>query len=176
MKRTVTLVNDIGIPKGTADLQEAHDGEGMLHQAISVYVFRNQRSEILIQRRSSEKRLWHGFLANTCCSHPYEKESPRDAGQRRLFEELGFTCSLRPVGTLLYHERDPFGQGVEYEHVILLIGDVDENPEIRPNPSEVSEYRWADLKELQWEMAMADAHERFAPWFLLGLPAVLKNF
>src|SRR5262245_4407746 len=175
MQRTVTLVDESGVPTGTADLGKAHDGEGMLHRAFSAYVFRQAWAEILIQRRAPQKRLWAGFWANTCCSHPFEHESPADAAGRRLREELGLSCALRPVGTLLYHAIDPSGRGAEYEHVTLLVGQADPGARVCPDPAEVSEYRWADVAGLLREMAAGDAPARFAPWFLLGLPAVLKR-
>src|SRR5690348_11100442 len=114
MKRTVTLVNEAGEPAGIADSEKAHDGEGMLHKAFSVYVFRNLWTELLLQRRALGKRLWAGFWANTCCSHPLEDEGPTQAGERRLREELGFSCELHAAGDLLYQAIDPSGRGAEY--------------------------------------------------------------
>ena len=141
MQRTVTLVDESGLPTGTADLGKAHDGEGMLHRAFSAYVFRQAWAEILIQRRAPGKRLWAGFWANTCCSHPFEHESPAGAAERRLCEELGLSCALRPVGTLIYHAIDPSGRGAEHEHVTLLAGQADPATAVHPDPAEVSEYR-----------------------------------
>ena len=57
----------------------------------------------------------------------------------------------------------------------LLAGEADPAAAVRPDPAEVSECRWADVAGLLREMAAADAPARFAPWFLLGLPEVLRR-
>jgi isopentenyl-diphosphate delta-isomerase len=58
MRRTVTLVDESGTPLGEADLLDAHTGTGKLHRAFSVYVFREEKKQILIQQRSKKKMLW----------------------------------------------------------------------------------------------------------------------
>lgn len=171
MARTVTLVDTAGKKTGTADLLEAHTGMGMLHKAFSVYVFRASDGKLLIQKRSPAKMLWPLFWANSCCSHPFENESPTAAGERRLQEELGFTCPLRPDGEFVYRAEDPAGRGVEHEHVTILIGKVDTDPRILPDPKEVIEYTWMDPRELTDDM---HAHpDDYAPWLKLGLRKVL---
>src|SRR5438552_1937177 len=102
MPRTVTLVDEQNHAIGTADLIAAHTGQGQLHRAFSVYVFRNDRSEILTQKRSVEKMLWPLIWANTCCSHPFENETPVEAGTRRLKEEMGFSVHLKERATFVY--------------------------------------------------------------------------
>ncbi len=173
MNRTVTLTDAQGNALGLADIIDAHTGEGKLHRAFSVYVFRKDRQEILIQKRSSKKMLWPGIWANTCCSHPFENEGSSEAGQRRLREELGFEAPLKEEGTLVYRALDPFGKGVEHEHVTLLVSDAGENIEVVPNPDEVAEYAWRNVEELQNEMAEHPDH--FAPWFHLGLTQLLQR-
>ena len=34
-----------------------HDGDGILHRAFSIFIF-NDKMELLIQKRSEQKRLW----------------------------------------------------------------------------------------------------------------------
>src|SRR4029077_7014586 len=90
--RHVVLCDAAGRPHGTAEIVAAHSGEGQLHLAFSVFVFTPDRRSLLIQQRSREKRLWPLAWANTCCSHPRPGETAVEAGQRRLGEEMGFTC------------------------------------------------------------------------------------
>ncbi len=171
MKRTVTLTDDEGKALGEADLLEAHAIPGMLHRAFSVYVFRRGKNgkEMLIQQRSQKKLLWPGIWANTCCSHPFADEAPESAGRRRLKEELGCLCDLRPAGTFVYHAIDPENRGAEHEYVTVLVGEADLEPV--PNPDEVSDCRWVAVDELQ--KSMTDRPATFAPWFHLGLPIAL---
>ena len=50
MNRTVTLTDESGTPIGEADLLEAHTKGGMLHRAISVYVFDSTQKLLLLQK------------------------------------------------------------------------------------------------------------------------------
>ena len=166
MKRTVTLVDEAGNVLGEADLLAAHTNGGQLHRAFSVYVFRNDRSEMLIQRRSSEKMLWPMIWANTCCSHPFADETAVQAGQRRLHEELGFTCDLQPHSDFVYRADDPTGRGTEHEYVTILVGDCDDAV-IKADPKEVAEWKWMPVADV-----FADFEHNpdlYSPWFKQGL-------
>lgn len=172
MRRTVTLVTESGTPLGEADLLDAHTGTGKLHRAFSVYVFREDKKQILIQRRSKKKMLWPLVWANTCCSHPFAGEGAEEAGERRLGEELGFTCKLRPFADFVYRAEDPSGKGVEHEYVTILLGSCDA-PAVQPNPDEVDAFRWIDVTQLQEDMKQHP--DWYAPWFHLGLEKILAQ-
>ncbi len=172
-RRTVILCDEEGHPTGSMEIVQAHTGKGSLHLAFSVYVFNADRSKMLIQKRSNEKMLWPLAWANTCCSHPFERELPQEAGERRLQEELGFSVPLQPHLSFVYRAEDPSGRGVEHEYVTLLIGEAEESVRVQPNPQEVAEWQWIDLDELGTDMqtnALA-----YAPWFHLGLRMMLEN-
>ena len=169
---SVILTDERGKPTGTADLLEAHRLPGKLHKAFSVYVFRQSRSEILIQKRGEEKMLWPQIWANTCCSHPRDAETPVQAGQRRLTEELGFSCKLKSSGSFVYRAVDPTGRGVEHEHVTVLVGTVGDDAVITPNPAEVADVQWMSIDTLRKDMKKHPA--AYAPWLHLGLPIALK--
>ena len=114
--------------------------------------------------------LWPIIWANTCCSHPVDDETPSDAGMRRLKEEMGFTCTLTEGPSFVYRAYDPNGKGVEHEHLTLLIGDV-EDVTVVPNPDEVAEYKWANVKQLIEDMKTNP--DEYAPWFHMGLQKIL---
>ncbi|OGG80494.1 isopentenyl-diphosphate delta-isomerase [Candidatus Kaiserbacteria bacterium RIFCSPLOWO2_01_FULL_54_13] len=168
----VILVNEQGVKTGTSDIMEAHTGIGKLHKAFSVYVFRNKRKEILTQRRSRKKMLWPFVWANTCCSHPGDGETLRAAGERRLKEEMGFTCALSEGPSFVYREEDPSGEGVEHEHVTILAGNA-EDVVVAPDPDEVAEYKWMNTKKLLHDME--ENPDVYAPWLRIGLPKVLAE-
>lgn len=168
----VVLVNERGENIGTSDIMEAHTGRGKLHKAFSVYVFRNNRDELLTQRRSSKKMLWPMIVANTCCSHLTDGETTREAGERRLKEEMGFTCALSEGSSFVYRAEDPNKRGVEHEHVTILTGDV-EDADVAPDPDEVAAYQWMNVEELLEDMRTNT--RTYTPWFLEGLRKVLAD-
>ena len=67
--------------------------KGLLHRAISVFIF-NKSNEMLLQRRSQSKYHTPGLWSNTACSHPRKNESVSETSNRRLFEEMGLTTDL----------------------------------------------------------------------------------
>lgn len=170
--KTVILVDAHGMSQGTAELREAHTGEGMLHKAFSVYVFRGSGRELLMQQRSGGKMLWPGFWANTCCSHPRHGEDINKAAQRRLQEELGFTCALRECGSYVYRAEDP-DRGVEHEHVTIFIGELTEDAVPKANPEEIAQWKWIPIEELK--RSINEKPDLYAPWFPLGLRKVLSH-
>ena len=173
MTRTVTLVDEAGTPIGEADILAAHTGEGKLHRAFWVFVFTPDFKKTMIQQRSVKKMLWAGSWANTCCSHPFSGEIAVAAGQRRLKEELGFTCDLKEGKQFVYRARDPNGNGVEHEHDTILIGTMLESSPVVPNPDEVSEWKWISIDALQKDLkANPDA---YTPWLHIGLPLALPH-
>lgn len=171
MNRTVTLVNEQGSAIGEADILDAHTGEGKLHRAFSVFVFSPDKSMLMIQKRSKEKMLWPLIWANTCCSHPLKDETPVQAGQRRLKEELGFTCELHEGPSFVYRAQDG-ARGVEHEHDTILLGTANKDIIVKPNPAEVAEWKWIARAELA--QAMKNHPDDYAPWLHIGLPLIKK--
>lgn len=165
----VILVDENNKEVGTAPIVQAHTGKGMLHRAFSVYVFRNGRKELLLQKRSAKKMLWPLIWANTCCSHPRVGESARQAGERRLKEELGFSTPLSDGPSFVYRAEDA-DRGVEHEHLTLLVGEVD-GANVVPDPEEVAEYKWMNVEALLKDLKKNG--EQYAPWLKLGLPKLL---
>jgi isopentenyl-diphosphate delta-isomerase len=83
----VILVDEKDNVLGTLPKLEAH-AKGLLHRAISVFLFDDEGNWI-IQQRALNKYHSAGLWTNTCCSHPYYKETVIDAANRRLMEEMG---------------------------------------------------------------------------------------
>lgn len=173
MTSSLILVDEHDAPVGSATWEEAHGlPAGKLHRAFSIYVFRNGGTEILIQKRSAGK-LFAGLWANTCCSHPREGENDIKAvAERRLKEELGFTCPLTTHSSFTYRAKDPQGKGAENEHVTIFRGDVPDDVNVRPNAQEIAEWKWIGVKELRQDMSKNPAS--YAPWFHIGLKKILS--
>ncbi|MBO0699328.1 MAG: isopentenyl-diphosphate Delta-isomerase [Zavarzinella sp.] len=169
MARQVVLCDAAGRPTRTADLSLAHSGDGLLHLAFSVYIFSPDGRSLLLQQRSMRKRLWPLAWANTCCSHPRLGEPAVEAGRRRLREEMGIDCELKPGPGFVYQARDPGGRGAEHEYDQILVGTYAGEP--TPDPAEVAAWEWMGLESLQTDLMARP--ERYAPWLHAGLPRLL---
>ncbi len=154
----VILVDAADMPIGTAEKLDAHR-RGLKHRAISVLV-RNGESALLLQRRSDGKYHSGGLWANACCSHPLPGENAAVAARRRLGEEMGVDCALEPL--FVTHYRAAVSDGLIEDEVVHVFGGRHDGP-VKPDPTEVSEWKWAALAELN---ADTRAHpQAYAVWF-----------
>ena len=168
----VILVDHLDRPTGTMEKLEVHE-RGLLHRAVTVYVF-NHRLELLLQRRASGKYHCGGLWSNTCCGHPYPHEATLHAAQRRLKEEMGLDLTLTPMFKLSYNL--PLSNGLiehEYGHVFFALSDA--QPQL--NMEEANASRWLSLEAIEQEITRDPS--RFTPWFLhtfARIPAQLARF
>lgn len=158
----VVLVDTTDRQIGTAEKLAVHR-DGRLHRAVSVFLF-DDEGRWLLQRRADGKyhspRLW----SNTACTHPRPGELPADAASRRLEEEMGVRCLLRPAFTRVYRaELAGPERLVEHELDHVFVGRFAGAP--RPAPAEVSEWRWAETDALLTDLDTQP--ERYTPWFRL---------
>jgi isopentenyl-diphosphate delta-isomerase len=173
--RAVVICDEAGQPLRNGTLLEVHRGEGVLHKAFSVFVFRNAGADLLIQRRSPTKALFASRWANTCCSHPRPGDEPlTGAAERRLREEMGFSVPLREAGSFVYRARDPDRDASEYEHDTVVVGSTDGAISVRPDPAEIADWRWISIADLERELR--DHAERYAPWLAEALRIALAAF
>lgn len=145
---------------GLISKEKAHQGKGVLHRAFSIFVV-NYGGRILLQKRSRKKKLWPLFWTNTCCSHPGKGETYLQAGARRLREEMGFSCRLRPLYQFQY-QANYQDIGSENELVTVLLGKY-KGEKIKPDKNEVADWSWLSLDELRKEIRQRP--ESFTPWF-----------
>jgi isopentenyl-diphosphate delta-isomerase len=160
MEPQVILVDKGDRQIGIADKLESHQ-KGWLHRAISVFIF-NRKGELLIQQRADTKYHSGGLWTNTCCSHPAPGEKTMDAANRRLYQEMGLHCELRPAFSFMYRVEFPDGL-TEHEYDHIFVGFCEENP--KPDASEVQEWAWVSKEYLEKDTQVNP--ERYTYWFLL---------
>jgi isopentenyl-diphosphate delta-isomerase len=144
---SVILVDEYDREVGSSTKLLAHS-DGKLHRAVSAFVF-DCEGRLLLQQRARTKYHSGGLWSNTCCGHPRPGETAHQAITRRLAEEMGFICDLRPAFSFLYRaELD--NELVEHEYDHVFSGRFDGTP--RPDASEVEAWRWVGLDDLRREV------------------------
>lgn len=105
--------------------------KGLLHRAFSVFLF-NDKNELLLQQRASEKITFPDMWTNTCCSHPLSIPSEtgsnlvdsiagaKRAAQRKLDHELGIKIEQVPFDdfhflTRIHYKAPSDGKWGEHE-------------------------------------------------------------
>jgi isopentenyl-diphosphate Delta-isomerase len=158
----VELVDENGVPVGSATVDVAHRAPGRLHRAFSVFL-RDATGRVLLQQRAAVKTRFPLRWANTCCGHPLPGEEVAVAASRRLIEEIGVGgLELVEIGVYSYYAEDPASGRVEYEYDHVLLGDLPAGHDPVPDPDEVAALRWVPVAELR--AAIAADPRSYAPW------------
>lgn len=157
-KEIVILVDEKDQEIGQLEKIEAHK-KGLLHRAISVFIV-DIYGNWLIQQRSNKKYHSKGLWTNACCTHPRPNETAEQAAKRRLMEEVGIKCDLKPLFTFIYNEKvgDDLIEN-EYDHVFL--GICSQTPNI--NKDEVNDYKMIDFQTLDADVSVNP--DKFTVWF-----------
>jgi len=105
--------------------------KGLLHRAFSVFLF-NDKNELLLQQRASEKITFPDMWTNTCCSHPLSVSTEtgsnlpdsilgvKNAARRKLEHELGIKPEQVPIEnfhflTRIHYKAPSDGKWGEHE-------------------------------------------------------------
>lgn len=162
-KIEVVLVDKNDKYLGLMEKYKAHKLPVPLHRAISIVIFDKSKKKTLITLRANNKPTWPLYWSNTVCSHPYKGESYQDAAERRVYEELGFKTELTETFRFTYKaemDNKVFG---EHEYDVCFTGTYD--GKIKPNPDEVADYKWIEIKKLKSDLIKYP--NKFTPWFKL---------
>jgi isopentenyl-diphosphate Delta-isomerase len=164
----VVLVDADDVPVGVQEKLRAHE-DGSLHRAVSVFLF-DPSGALLLQRRALAKYHSGGLWSNAACGHPRPDESTLGAARRRLREEMGLDCALRPAFRFTY--RAELGGGLsEHEVDHVFVGRCDAEPE--PDPAEVEAWKWMTIEDVRADLQRRP--ERYTAWFGLVLDEILRH-
>jgi isopentenyl-diphosphate delta-isomerase len=170
----VELVDESGIAVGATTVADAHTAPGQLHRAFSVVLF-DPSGRTLLQQRAAVKTRFPLGWANTCCGHPAPGQSVVEAATKRLAEELGVTgVSLVDVGVHTYWAADAATSRVEHEYDHVVVGLVDEELRLSPDPDEVTATEWVPAEDLAGRLAQPGDVAPYTPWLPGVLPIALR--
>ncbi len=158
VEEQVILVNENDEPIGFMNKLEAHE-KALLHRAFSIFIL-NNKNEIMLQQRGHQKYHSPLLWTNTCCSHQRKGESNLAAGNRRLYEEMGFQTELKELFHFIY--KAPFDNGLtEHELDHVMIGYFNEEPQI--NDYEVESWKWMGIDAVKEDMVQNPS--LYTVWF-----------
>jgi isopentenyl-diphosphate delta-isomerase len=164
----VELVSPSGAAIGSSTVAQAHTAPGALHRAFSVLLL-DDHGRMLLQQRAAVKTRFPLRWANACCGHPAPGEPVVAAAQRRLTEELGVgNVTLAEAGVYTYRASDSVTGRIEHEYDHVLVGRVERELQINPDPAEVRAVEWVAGETVQ------GSGDDYAPW-LAGVLAVARS-
>ena len=153
----------------TEPLLKAHQNPPQLHRAVSVLLF-NSKKELLIQQRSRKKPLWPLYWSNTICTHPFLRESYKEAAERRLKEEFGIKVKLNFNHKFIYKAR--YSKDLsEYELDHVFLGRSDNKPQ--PDKNEIIDFKYISLNNLRKDFLTNP--QIYTPWFKLIMKKITSS-
>ncbi|RDA94783.1 hypothetical protein CP533_4225 [Ophiocordyceps camponoti-saundersi (nom. inval.)] len=183
------VVDEDDTPIGSLSKKSCHlmtnINEGLTHRAFSVILF-NEKNELLLQQRASEKITFPDLWSNTVCSHPLAiptetgstlpkaTEGARRAAQRKLDHELGIGKEQAPLEEFHFLTRMHYtaaSDGIWGENEITHIFIIKANVNLNVNPNEVKNTAYVSADELK--KRLHDSASDFTPWFRLFCKSML---
>lgn len=115
--------------------------DGQYHLLAHVCIF-NAKNEMLIQKRVAHKKVWPSLWDVSAGGSVQAGETPQQAAQRELYEELGYVLDLR-------QERAKLTLNLleAYDDFFIVRQDIDLDT-LTLCQNEVSEVKWASEKEI----------------------------
>jgi isopentenyl-diphosphate delta-isomerase len=157
----VVLVDEKNHILGTMPKAEAHQKKTPLHRAFSAFIF-NKKGELLLQKRSHNKKTWPGVWSNSCCGHPVLGEDNVKAAKRRISEELGLKVkNIKEIAPYRYKfSKNGIMENEICPIIVVFLKSIPKK--IKFDKKEVGEVRWVDWgKFLQ---AIAENPKKYSPW------------
>lgn len=147
---------------GTALKERVHTDRTPLHLGFSCHVL-NPSGEVLVTRRSLDKRTWPGVWTNSFCGHPQPEEDLTEAVHRHAQHELGFDVEQVSLELPDFQYRAADASGI-VENEICPVFTAVAATSAYPNPHEVAETMW--VRPATLAVAVSAAPWAFSPWLV----------
>ena len=144
------VLNSNGIYTGEIASREDCHKQGLWHKAVVVFILSPDNQKVLLQKRSTTKKLWPGLWDVTAGGHVLAGELSCQAALRETAEELGVTLSksdLEFIGATT--SENVAGNIINRHFNEYYVTHADLNPaNLTLQPEEVEDVRWISANEL----------------------------
>ena len=143
------ILNESGEFTGKIETRENCHEKGLWHRAVYGFIIDN-KGNILLQKRSNNKKLWPNMWDVTVGGHVKAGEFGRQALIRECKEELNLDVKDSEIkylisSTLTYNEHGYINN--HYDECYLITKDIDIS-KLKLQESEVSEIKYFKIEEL----------------------------
>ncbi|MFH0789256.1 MAG: NUDIX domain-containing protein [Pseudomonadota bacterium] len=148
---------------GTKSRPEIHE-KALRHRSVHIFIF-NTRGELYLQKRSLHKDQYPDHWDSSAAGHTDPGETPLEAAQRELMEELGLEVKLTEV--LQY----PACQETGWEFATLFTAQTDDPIHLNLEEATTGEY----LTSGQLARLLADPLQKITSGFRLLVSLYQNN-
>ena len=123
--------------------------EGLWHKAIAVFII-NSKGQVLLQKRSPNKKMWPNMWDITSGGHVLSGEFGFQAAIRETKEELGVNLDREDItfiGSVISNNKKNDILDKHFNEYYIVNKDIDET-KLKLQKEEVSEVKWMDKQEI----------------------------
>lgn len=150
MEEKFDVLNELGEFTGEIATREECHKRGLWHRAVYAFIIDDNNGNILLQKRSSNKKLWPNMWDVTVGGHVDAGEFGRQALIREVKEELGIEINDNDIkylvgSTSINKQGDIINK--HYNECYLIVKNINIS-DIKIQKEEVSEVRFFSKEEL----------------------------
>ena len=173
----IDVLNERGDKTGITMPREIIHKDGLWHASVQIWVYSPKRREVLLQKRSLEKKSYPGRFDISAAGHVDAGESVENAALREFHEELGIPIKfsdLEPI--FIWRDSVEVKKGFsenEFQYVYLL--EMDDLP-TNIQKSELESVEFISFDKFMREIENPETAKIYVPHFYYPkLIAVLKT-
>lgn len=164
------VINENGEFVNKVETREECHKKGLWHRAVYAFIF-NKNGDVLLQKRSGNKKLWPNLWDVTVGGHVLEGEFGYQALIRETKEELGIEINESEIKYLVSTTSTNIEKDIINNHFnegYIITKDIDVS-EIKLQQEEVSDIRWFTKEEIlnKIDNNYDNLTEKIGPWNLL---------
>lgn len=149
MEEFFDVLNEKGEYIGKVETREKCHTEGLWHKAVAMFII-NSKGQVLLQKRSANKKMWPNMWDITAGGHVLAGEFGFQSIIREAEEELGISLNKNDI-TFVGSSISTNVQGDivnnHFNEFYIVNKDIDETT-LKLQEEEVSEVKWIDKNEI----------------------------
>ena len=149
MEEYFDVLNEKGMYTGKIETREKCHKEGLWHKAVVVFII-NSKGQVLLQKRSANKKMWPNMWDITAGGHVLTGEFGFEAIIREAKEELGINLSkddMTFIGSSISTNIKGDIINKHFNEYYIANKDIDET-KLKLQEEEVSDVKWIDKDEI----------------------------
>lgn len=143
------VLNEKGEYIGKIETREKCHAEGLWHKAVAMFII-NSKGQVLLQKRSANKKMWPNMWDITAGGHVLAGEFGFQSIIREAEEELGISLNKNDitfVGSSISTNIQGNIVNNHFNEFYIVNKDIDETT-LKLQEEEVSEVKWVDKNEI----------------------------
>lgn len=165
----IDIVDELGNRTGEIKSREEVHQKGLLHKTVHIFVINNKK-DILMQRRSLEKKTNPNKWTTSASGHLSSGDESKEGAVRELYEEIGVKAKADELEYLFtIYEEGKLENLIEREFVdVYLVKRDIELKDFKLQKEEVSDVRWVDLKDFKNLIKNCEANDIVPHYEMFG--------